>query len=301
MKISPALAAGEDVSGIDRPTFARARCSTREALRWFSGLVRARRQTRRRDTLLLLLVHVVDGGHDHVLPIEEREERCQWRARGICDRSVDPETRVEQKEESEKEEEEEEEGAGVSHVRRQPDEEEDAEEEEVEEDESEEKRQRAAGSGACGGACGRERSELLGFYLCKHETLDTHGGDSPGCIGLTDALISTPVDTASWLYRECVWLLDLSTRAEEGKWKITRYLRLDAKEVPSSSTALNKLYRLLGSLENGYSILEQRRQKSSSSSSSSSSSRRSNGRSSSKVVVSSLGRVSICRRSSKGN
>lgn len=70
-----------------------------------------------------------------------------------------------------------------SHVRRQPDEEEDAEEEEVEEDEPEEKRQRAAGSGACGGACGRERSELLGFYLCKHETLDTHGGDSPGCIG----------------------------------------------------------------------------------------------------------------------
>ncbi|KAL2744338.1 hypothetical protein V1477_006880 [Vespula maculifrons] len=180
---------------------------------------------------------------------EEREERCQWRARGICDRSVDPETRVEQKEESEKEEEEEEEGAGVSHVRRQPDEEEDAEEEEVEEDEPEEKRQRAAGSGACGGACGRERSELLGFYLCKHETLDTHGGDSPGCIGrvecnvilyegsinfrqmfwrvwlvalnayvctyqvvvrinsLTNALISTPVDTASWLYRECVWLL----------------------------------------------------------------------------------------------
>ncbi|KAF7395001.1 hypothetical protein HZH66_008175 [Vespula vulgaris] len=94
-----------------------------------------------------------------------------------------------------------------SHVRRQPDEEEDAEEEEVEEDEPEEKRQRAAGSGACGGACGRERSELLGFYLCKHETLDTHGGDSPGCIGLTNALISTPVDTASWLYRECVWLL----------------------------------------------------------------------------------------------
>lgn len=69
-----------------------------------------------------------------------------------------------------------------SHVRRQPDEEEDAEEEEVEEDEPEQKKQRAAGSGACGGACGRERSELLGFYLCKHETLDTHGGDSPGCI-----------------------------------------------------------------------------------------------------------------------
>ncbi|KAL2712822.1 hypothetical protein V1478_017413 [Vespula squamosa] len=178
MKISPALAAGEDVSGIDVT-----RCSTREALRWFSGLVRARRHTRRRDTLLLLLVHVVGGGHDHVLPIEEREERCQWRARGICDRSVDPETRVEQKEESDQEEEEEEERAGLSHVRRQPDEEEDAEEEEVEEDEPEEKRQRAAGSGACGGACGRERSELLGFYLCKHETLDTHGGDSPGCIG----------------------------------------------------------------------------------------------------------------------
>lgn len=74
--------------------------------------MRARRHTRRRDTLLLLLVHDVSGGHNHVLPIEEREERCHWRARGICDRSVDPETRVEQKEDSEQEEEEEEEGAG---------------------------------------------------------------------------------------------------------------------------------------------------------------------------------------------
>lgn len=76
--------------------------------------MRARRHTRRKDTLLLLLVHVVGGGHDHVLPIEEQEERCQWRARDIYVRSVDPETKVEQKEELEQEEEEEEEGAGGS-------------------------------------------------------------------------------------------------------------------------------------------------------------------------------------------